>query len=182
MYSFINDSVGCMDCRYYESNCQKCENKTTCSICSPGYIMDYYTKKCMKCHSSCSDVCSNCRCINDSMYSLVDEVIGCRNCLYFIPKCSICLNITVCSKCDQGYVIDETSKQCEECHPTCLVCSNCDCTNDKMYNFVSKYQGCKDCSFKVPNCKNCTNKELCNECNEGYILYNNKCINTRCAK
>ena len=42
-----------------------------------------------------------------------------------------------------------------------------------MYNFVSKYEGCKNCTLIVPNCKNCTNKELCNLCNEGYILYEN---------
>ena len=62
------------------------------------------------------------------------------------------------------------------------MCKDCDCTNDKMYNFVNKYEGCKDCSLLVKNCKDCANKTSCNSCNEGYILYNNKCINTRCGK
>ena len=40
------------------------------------------------------------------MYSLVDEVIGCRDCLYYIPKCKQCLNKATCSKCKLGYVLN----------------------------------------------------------------------------
>lgn len=50
-----------------------------------------------------------------------------------------------------------------------------------MYDFVSKYVGCRDCTLVVQNCKNCTNKTTCNECNEGYIFHDNKCISTICG-
>ena len=96
------------------------------------------------------------------MYSLVDEFIGCKDCHYFVPNCLKCLNSTACSKCHIGYVLDVTSKSCKECPPNCEVCNACDCTDDIMYNFVSKDVGCKDCALKVPNCLNCTNKAECN--------------------
>lgn len=57
-----------------------------------GYILDDTTNKCMKCHDSCTSKCSNCRCINDTTYSLVDEVIGCPDCTYYIPNCGLCIN------------------------------------------------------------------------------------------
>ena len=158
MYSFINDTIGCSDCKYYESNCQTCQNQTTCSLCSSGYMLDDTTKKCLKCHSTCSEVCSNCRCINDTMYNLINEVIGCRDCRYAVGYCQKCLDKRICSKCDTGYLLDVTSNSCEECHETCEVCKDCDCSNDIMYNFVNKYEGCRDCTLIVPNCKNCTNK------------------------
>ena len=43
--------------------------------------------KCLKCHSTCSDKCSNCRCMDDTMYNFIDEIIGCRDCSYIIDNC-----------------------------------------------------------------------------------------------
>lgn len=53
------------------------------------------------------------------MYSLINESIGCRNCSHFVPNCKVCLNKTVCGKCDVGYVLDVVSNTCDECYPNC---------------------------------------------------------------
>lgn len=55
-------------------------------------MLDSNTKKCLKCHDSCQKTCSNCRCIGDPIYSLINEIIGCYDCSYFIPNCYKCLN------------------------------------------------------------------------------------------
>ena len=44
------------------------------------------------------------------MYSVVDEIIGCRDCNYFDPNFLKCLNSKVCSKCNIGYELDLASK------------------------------------------------------------------------
>ena len=54
MYGFINDAIGCSNCKYYDSNCFTCLNKSACYICNPGYILEKDTGICLKCHSSCS--------------------------------------------------------------------------------------------------------------------------------
>lgn len=47
-----------------------------------------------------------------------------------------------------------------------------------MLTYINEYIGCRDCSIVVSYCKKCTNKSVCNECRDKYILNNNKCINT----
>ncbi len=53
MHNFINEIVGCTDCKYYDNNCETCLDKTTCLVCKDKHILDTETKKCVKCHDSC---------------------------------------------------------------------------------------------------------------------------------
>lgn len=48
--------------------------------------MDINTK-CLKCHASCSVLCTNCRCINSTMYDYIDDIRGCRDCRYSVENC-----------------------------------------------------------------------------------------------
>lgn len=49
-----------------------------------------------------------------------------------------------------------------------------------MLVFVSKDVGCRDCQLIVPNCNECANRTVCNQCRENYVLHDNKCISTKC--
>lgn len=50
-------------------------------------MLDPDTKKCLKCHASCSKACLNCRCIEDPVYSYIDDVNGCKDWNYYKPNC-----------------------------------------------------------------------------------------------
>ena len=163
-------------CRKCPNNCKKCYG-------------DYYNPLCTECNDKYH--LKNNECFKTCSY-LISET----NCSeYFCFESEEYITYSQCSKCNPGYYlpntrkIDEYYNQCYKCSmPGCIrcegdnnetnICLECDNnTNPIIINgtIISCYQTCD--IGEGGKCKSCRKESsLCGECNEEYMLYNNRCV------
>ncbi|CAD8093460.1 unnamed protein product [Paramecium primaurelia] len=119
---FSNDSN--QRCEKCYQGCSKCDGvkSTQCLACENGYYLYKDT-----CQTDCPDeyfkdgnICSNCDkfCYNCTGKE-PDQCISCPTDLYFYPQQNTCY-----IECPLKSFLNPSTFQCQECHPSCLTCSN----------------------------------------------------------
>lgn len=175
------------ECKPCSDNCAVCKDNSSCTICDEGYKL--LNKVCVSpCPPGYYESGSLCLpCDTDSKCKTCD---GKDNSL-----CIICLDNQV--KNSEGKCVDKCSldeyKVLRECLPCPTGCQNCnqsgnclDCISPK---FIENGQCVDDCSngfhadqtecnpCKVSHCIKCKDdKEICDQCEEGYTNFNGICI------
>jgi hypothetical protein len=159
-------------CKACDSNCLKCGVNKAGSCDLNGCVTGYYQSKdsyiCVKCFGGClvcdtdPNVCLKC---GDYRY-LLNNV--CQNCG---SNCVSCINATVCSTCDTGYLpaTDGTCKSLDidycVSYDASLACSKCDSNYVLAANKLS-------CSLNL----GCNSTATCSSCKSGFFLTNGTCL------
>ena len=168
-FSILDDSIEpnlsyLIRCNNGVTNCDTCESSNKCT-----------------------------KCLNDENYKLVDNGAFCEElsskkiywdesleqykyCTYKDPKCSKCQSSLdsnekfVCEKCEELYALKHDNNNEIQCSLKTDLDSNSEYyTNDSGINYYS----CSNSLFNdVSNCKECSNKNSCNRCQESYKLVN----------
>ncbi|KAK9523367.1 hypothetical protein VZT92_019778 [Zoarces viviparus] len=194
------------DCVPCDEGCKQCERKdsgdqaqeTVCLKCEDGYY-----QLGTDCHQSCPDrthgvtdtmVCAPCE---EKQCVICDEsqCYWCEEGFYvFEDKCV--------DHCQEGFFVDEESRECETCHRTCRTCGgpqydDCDscedgvilkngeCLKDRQLALCPEThfrnsQG--ECELCHSTCKTCSaaGKEDCNSCYSGRFLTAHQTCLSRC--
>ena len=175
--------------------------------------LDKYTYKNGQCEFDCYETCNNCSEKSDDIDD--QKCFSCKNDFYLyknncLAQCpnktyqennqckdcdSSCLacNKDGCTKCFEGYYLDNKSNTCELCYTKCETCyehgddqnNNCiKCKNEnevidngncveaweKKYKTEKNYcEPCKD------ECASCENGYSCTTCKDGYYNHTNEC-------
>jgi hypothetical protein len=188
--SYYQEDKTCKEC---PTNCEECENKSTCKVCNKGYILldgkcvdrcpDKFTErnsKCVPCtDSNCLD-CDNvdtrqCKSCGNSFYLKEDT----KECVPICPKGYFIkgLNSKICSRCTDNCENCSNSKICEKCvSPYKLKDGNCVKECGDGYTADSTDLQCKYCVDE--NCKKCdsNNPASCIECKDPFLNFNSKCL------
>ncbi|ELP84347.1 protein serine/threonine kinase, putative, partial [Entamoeba invadens IP1] len=161
-------------CKKCSNNCEQCYNETFCLSCSSNYYLDS-SNKCslmgdlqLRCRQMMLGFVG-CAICNDLYYKVGTDCLRCDS------SCSTCLNPNECTSCIDGfYIIKGESYTCqnystlENCQTKtpggCILC------NEGFY-----LQNWK-CHFCSTNCTQCDSIDLCNSCENGYILMNGICV------
>ncbi|EDV26519.1 uncharacterized protein TRIADDRAFT_54612 [Trichoplax adhaerens] len=176
---------GCETCKIVnrESQCLSCINQyliLKAGKCLPNGNcsgnMYFNGSNCSKCHSDCE------ACFDDDRISC----LRCREDKYLNPVSAICEQY-----CPLGYFADNATRRCQQCHYSCLSCSNASvCTQCRpgFYNssgncitkcasgeyFNNKTASCQLCGN---NCKECNiNSKTCITCKSGNYKYDGICL------
>ena len=174
---YFNNRVNeCLSC---PEGCDKCSDSDTCTACSSGYYMNEggncvrcKVNGCAKCNSHYE--CETCM----SGYFRVNSS-SCQYCGYL---CDTCASPTTCATCRNdtyyGTYFSTKDKTCQYCPDGCVACDssgNCKkCRDGYVLNGKKK---CVTCSSIDSACKSCdATQTTCTECNSGYYLFNNKCL------
>ena len=143
-------------------NCEECSASNKCTKCKTNFgIVDND-------HTQCVDIS------NEKYYydTTLETFKLCGNKMTNCEYCSTYGDFT-CKKCFSSYSFKhDNSITCEE--KTTLEGNNYFYTNDSKINYYS----CR-LFHDALNCEKCASKEICEECQRGYDLYNNKRL---CAK
>jgi len=142
-------------CFYGVSNCEECLNKTYCTKCKDNYFFINEDR----------GICYNE--IDNSKYYPEENNKIYYSCEHNLPNCEECLDKNTCSKCKEGYFfINEDRTQCFN-------------KIDKNKYYPEKngtiYYLCK---YNLPNCEECSDKNTCTKCMDGYFFINED--RTRC--
>ena len=190
MYSNLGK---CFSCNI--DNCDNCylssPNTTVCSDCSKNFYL--YNNLCLnycpketyvdEIHNKCIDCDTGCSACNSS------SCLSCKFNFYFYNnKCY--------SKCPDGTFNNDKNNTCELCLPECKTCysnlpNSCiQCANNYVKNvdgscsnftscgsftyYDKSTNTCKPC--KEDDCKTCNSNNNCIECDEGFDLIDNVCV------
>ena len=184
-YNFIKDNTNNLICQnidiskyypitegdiiYYSKceeaieNCDECTGSNYCTKCKTnfGIIEDDHTK------------CENL--LEEKYYynSALNKFTLCSN---VMDKCQLCSTYGEfeCKKCLENYVFKHMSETDIQCELKTFFNENINFYHDDS---EQNYYSCS--SFNIAkNCLECTNKNICNKCKNGYDLHND---NTLCA-
>ena len=184
-YNFIKDNTNNLICQnidiskyypitegdiiYYSKceeaieNCDECTGSNYCTKCKTnfGIIEDDHTK------------CENL--LEEKYYynSALNKFTLCSN---VMDKCQLCSTYGEfeCKKCLDNYVFKHMSETDIQCELKTFFNENINFYHDDS---EQNYYSCS--SFNIAkNCLECTNKDICNKCKNGYDLHND---NTLCA-
>ena len=159
-------------CKKCSSDCNDCSSSSShCTSCNSGYYLE--SSSCHPCSNNCK-TCSkkyfhySCDSCNKGFYLSGNQCLKCDS------NCKTCSgSATHCTSCEDGYYL--SSDVCNKCSEPCENCKNSGKCSSCKPNYFLYYGKCYLCNT---NCnitiKNDTCK--CQECNEGYKLYNSQCI------
>ena len=130
---------------------------------------------------SCSKLRNNICLLCEDNYENINGQCYANNCQ--IDNCAKCDLKNICSKCNDGYLLENNQckiscniRNCETCQ-TPYYCDKC----REGYEF-NGYECKLKCS--ISNCLQCNDYNRCNQCNNGYYLnsnrYCNKCKTKNC--
>ncbi|KAL4482200.1 hypothetical protein ABPG72_017981 [Tetrahymena utriculariae] len=161
---YKNPDNSCQPC---EDFCQICSGANSCTQCQDGHLIfkgscldncpqGYLNLNgiCIPCNPSCKS-CSmrldNCIACNDGYYLYNNTCLPCVN------NCSLCNSSTICTKCQLGYFLEDS---------TCKT----KCQKLGYYSDYSQYM-CLPCDT---SCATCISGALnqCSSCYDGYYLEN----------
>ena len=166
-YYYTEDNgISYIDCSKGISNCEQCEynninNNLQCKICEEDYSLSINENKCVL-----KDEINS----NKEYYYIDDSKLKCKKCSDAINICYKCTNGAVCDKCKlKYYFLNDNRKNCYK--------------RDEISNinefFLSEdkttYFSCKQYSLNK-NCIECSTKDICKKCNNGYYLYEGECL------
>ncbi|KAM3130577.1 hypothetical protein pb186bvf_017274 [Paramecium bursaria] len=134
-------------------NCLQCSNSNECKKCENNLTIQNGLCKCPK-----------------GFYKYDKQCLTCESKLgkYFI-------------ECNYKNCFDKIYTPSEECDDANLIsydgCTNCKIDNNyQCYNQVNKVSICYQCQNQCNNCKLYDGRIVCQNCNDGYFLSNNNCI------
>lgn len=158
-YESGSNKKSCSKCE--DDNCKKCSGPgDTCTECSTGYAQ--IKGKCVKCHNSCK-ICSGSEpyecteCANGYYKETQDSKEYCLSCGDNCTECTL----KTCSKCIDGYYLEESTHKCRQCDNSCKKCNgpnitSCTECKDGFYFYGNQCRACDS------NCKTCAGaKNLC---------------------
>ncbi|OHS96483.1 hypothetical protein TRFO_37341 [Tritrichomonas foetus] len=130
-----------------DENCLKCENQAQiCTECKLGFYIDSQS------------LCQPCSTIEGCITCNADKISN-----------------PICSKCNSSYYLDEENNICQNCHESCLSCTNgteydcIECSEDYIMKETENGQICTKC--KIENCTTCNdNFTECIECDKDSVL------------
>ena len=181
------------DNTYYQcpDNCLNCKNGGICTVCDNIHILNNEKNICEEKVKNCkiydrnNEDCLLCK----ENYFLINEnrrqcfnILDNKNkyysennnsiyfsCYYGVSHCEECLNKTICSKCEDNYFfINEERGICYN-----IIDKNKYYPEDDNKIYYS-------CEHNLPYCEECSNKNECTKCKEGYFFINEdrtKCYN-----
>lgn len=176
----------CLNCTS-PTSCKACKNRIKLQDgvclrkCDPAYYYNSANNSCQPCSNSSISNCAGC------YYNYTQNALNCIYCDtgYILIRNSS--NLLQCiakpiNGCPTGYYYSEISKQCSQCHVSCISCTNSsiNCTqclpglilvNNLCIN-QTKPPSC------VANCVICSNTTTCTLCNLPYYLFssNGSCV------
>ena len=128
--------------------------------------IDPYCSDCTEDNKYCTKCKNNYHLYQNKCYEVKDGFMQGKNfraCKSYISGCNLCITDQVCTKCNDGYVLEFETKRCRR--PDAL---------KKQYYYDSKDNTYKKCDYKIPNCLYCTyNGDYCYRCNTGYHTIEN---------
>ncbi|KAL4480115.1 hypothetical protein ABPG74_020631 [Tetrahymena malaccensis] len=182
-------------CNNCISNCQICQDGSTCQTCISGYNLNSSKKSCDKIQSKCQ---------SQQYLSSQNQCVGCdKSC----QECSGPGNNN-CTQCSTNQFLD-SNNSCQVCDQSCNQCTDSGPTNcvqcstnyyldeknscvkcDGSGQFISQQnclqcdQSCKECSGSSNNCTSCQQNLLFNpsnntcksQCDDGYFQSGNQCL------
>lgn len=184
------NKMTCMKCSEVKEYCSKCELDSgilKCTDCSYNSFLlngeciiscNYST--CLSCvYENNKYTCGECK--ENYYLKVVDGMKYCEKC----PEvCQACLDNNTCTKCIDGYKLENG-----KCEFYCQIgsISNCNsCDYNEKYKCKECYYGyflldgeTNNCIYCGSNCASCTgqkNNPICTQCNYGYKLIDGKCI------
>lgn len=181
------------------SNCQTCQDYTSCDICSSG--MGYQSPSCITCPVDGKFLSGYlCKGLNYWLRKLILISIDC------IQNCKACSSETTCNECYNEFGVENSvciqcpqpgkfkdGVRCTNCLPNCDECSNAG-TCTKCFSDYGRWDSNKECiecptsgKFKLgedcidclPNCDICSEKATCESCKEDFGRWN---LNTECIE
>ena len=186
----------CIPCN---SNCLRCSlsdnSNINCNLCQSGYYLKNINGRdeCVKdCGSGFSNSDNgNCiPCSDPNCNDCKDNHLACNKCevgffclhkntcvvtcpegYYDNVLSALCDKCNNCPKCQPLYV--DNKSYCTECYDNFYLDYNGNCVTDCPDNQVKVGNECKNCADK--NCKECSNTDVCDECMDGFKLYEGKC-------
>ncbi|CAD8120690.1 unnamed protein product [Paramecium sonneborni] len=113
--------------------------------------------------------------------------VGFSYCTQFIPHCFACIRLNweygnVCYLCDDGYYNDYYTSFCKKCDPECALCIQTDSSKIvkssilKIISIINDFQGLLHYQQLTQNPNNKEINIICTKCADGYVQYQNKCI------
>jgi cysteine-rich repeat protein len=164
----------CQLCSIAITGCDTCDDATICITClNPTYIKDggickpcnLYQPYCLNCTEISPGPPKDVTCqVCMSYYGLTTSNF-CALCSSMIPGCQLCLQETQCTKCLNGYFINQTSGKCIICSVAINNCAICDnstycnlCYSDSYLNSINSACICNNGLYpssgfcSVPGC------------------------------
>lgn len=181
-YECRSDSFGCKTCSSGQyivdhvcknciKNCEACENNYACKRCKNGYFINS-SNKCQQCTlSNCRECANEFRCKTCTGLGIILDNGECAKC---DDNCSSCKNPTTCKYCLQNFGLDIITQKCVNCGYRCDQCEGNKCIGCR-YSFLKPFDnGCFQCDIK--NCTSCYGDNICDKCEDNFILKKNKCV------
>lgn len=178
---YLNPQTNNYQCNQCNSaNCMACQldsaGNIQCITCLPGYMLSS-TFTCVACAFPCSqcntaNVCSQCQTPFYFLQPNSQPVAGScvpntvTNCNRYNPS-----NITQCTGCVSGYVLNSSNLCAFNCPTNCQTCSNSTtCTTCNVGYYVNSNSQCSQCTGTA--CNQCTaaSPNLCTSCINGYFF------------
>ncbi|KAL4479325.1 hypothetical protein ABPG73_019307 [Tetrahymena malaccensis] len=149
------------------SNCQACNDDSTCNQCNPGYAYDSQNRACvLACTEGCSDCSQNEQSCAQCMNGYTMKTNPNNSSLQYCQK--------NCSGGQYAYVTNTTkmSQECRSCIPYCLSCNGSnDCSNCQSgYGYNPQNIQCAQCT---EGCLLCDQNQSCSQCTTGYTQTTN---------
>jgi hypothetical protein len=182
---FYPDAFG--TCEKCITDCDICENSSTCKRCIEGKLLTHELKctdKCPRGTISVNDTCMKCLTVDSNCIKCSDvELSSCTMCSGQMKlldnKCII--------QCPEGYFEDQG--ECKKCIPGCQKCSNgktCDLCQPSWVQFENKchrqcpsgyYEDNRLCMRCIDDCEQCSSA-TCDICSKDPKFYNQdgKCV------
>ena len=158
---YYNEGEAYFPCNTTISNCDICNNKTICVLCSKNYY--FLEKDRTQCYTN----------INLNKYYSLDNGISYFLCNNKIPNCDECSNDKLCDKCFPNYFFKDNDRS------TCYLESEI-LINKTYYKYNDTFY--RKCSDNILNCETCSKDNICDTCFNGYYFIDdirNKCVNIR---
>lgn len=137
-------------------SCSECENSVKCLACEKGFFFDSDS---FTCNPTCKD----------GFYADI-LTNSCKKC---IQDCFTCNNGITCSSCISNLYFLDINYASSQLLNLTFKSSKCydDCPNGYFNN--KKSNMCEKC---YSNCLYCDVNKICSKCEQGYYLFNSKCL------
>jgi len=137
-----------------------------CEACKPGYHLNR--------HDYCVLDCPE----NQCSFPISDSNFECRDCpISHCKEAHIENSQILCLECHEGFKLSNNTcvQNCQNLiHFNGKCCSSC----PEEHFFSSELNTCIKCS---DNCKSCQSEQVCDSCQEGYIIVNKSCVSIGCV-